>query len=230
MPSDLRVFVPLAIRVTIDGLVPRMEAVAGAALTCSFDLNPAIPDRISAGEGYDVGLTNPRYARALISDGLAAAASHRAFGRVPLAVGRAAGRADADRKDLGEIRAVLIAAESIAYTGAGTSGRIFLDALERMGLSKSVLPRSRAMRGGEPVASVASGEVELAIAPLTTILSSPGIVPTAVFPDDLGVHIDMSIFSSASPRRGAAALLEFLTAPELDAELAAAGIRRFDLD
>ena len=78
----------------------------GISVTQMIDLNPSIPARILAGEAYDVGLTNPHYARALIASGHAEGASHRAFGRVPLAVGRKTGSADAIRKDVQEIEAL----------------------------------------------------------------------------------------------------------------------------
>ncbi|WP_165978862.1 ABC transporter substrate-binding protein [Antarcticimicrobium luteum] len=211
-------------------LIPRIETAIGLSISPMIDLNPAIPQRISAGEEYDIGLTNPHYARELIAGGHADGASHRAFGRVPLAVGRKAGPETAILGGEQEIKALLRAARSIGYTGTGTSGRTYLDVVERLGLTGVVLPRSRAMGGGEPVASVAAGDTDLAIAPLSTILSTPGLVPAAVFPDKLGTHIDMSIFFSATPRSGAAAAFGFLSASDLDDELRAAGILRFELD
>ncbi len=230
MPNELRIFVPIAIRAIMNSLISRIEATAGISVTQMIDLNPAISERISAGEAYDIGLTNPHYAKALIAAGQADGAYHRAFGRVPLAVGRKAGSEGAIRKDLHEIEALFCAAESIAYTGAGTSGRTYLDVMERLGLTKAALPKSLAMEGGGPVASVARGQTELAVAPLTTVLSTPGVVLAAVFPGSLKVHIDISIFFSPDPRSGAVAALEFLTASKLDDELAAAGVRRFELD
>ena len=229
MSNSLRIFVPVAIRASINGLVPRMEAAAGASVVQVIDLNPVIPERISAGEAYDIGMTNPVYAKALIATGYAAAASHRAFGRVPLAVGRKAGLDGAIREDVQAIKALFSNSNSIGYTGSGTSGRTYLDVVERLDLGTAVLAKSRAMGGGEPVASVAAGETELAVAPLTTILATPGIIPAAVFPEELGTHIDMSVFLSTEPRFGAALALDFLTAGELDDELAAAGILRFEL-
>ena len=214
----------------MNSLVPRMEAAARVSVTQLIDLNPAIPERISAGEAYDIGLTNPRYAKALIAAGHADDASHRAFGRVPLAVGRKSGPGGAISKDVEGIKALLGGAESIAYTGAGTSGRTYLNAMEWLGLKNAVITKSRAMGGGEPVASVAAGETELAVAPLTTVLSTPGVVPAAVFPEKLGTHIEMSVFLSTTPQTGAATALAFLTASELDDELAAAGVLRFQLD
>ena len=230
MTAELRIFVPVAIRAIMSNLLPRLEAVAGARVTQMIDLNPAIPERISAGEAFDVALTNPIYARALIEAGLADGNSHRSFGRVPLAVGRKAGGEGAATRSIPEIKALFREADSVAYTGAGTSGRTYLEVMKRLGLTDAVIAKSRVMDGGAPVRSVAAGQTELAVAPLTTILSTKGIVPAAVFPEELGSHIDMSVFLGPSPRTGAALALEFLTSGELDAELASAGLVRFDLD
>ncbi|MGX9352212.1 substrate-binding domain-containing protein [Shimia sp. W99] len=230
MPSELRIFVPVAIRAIMNNLVPRLETATGASVIQLVDLNPVIPERISAGEAYDIGLTNPPYAKGLIETGNAEAASHRAFGRVPLAIGRKEKIAGSIGKDVETIKALLHEADSIAYTSAGTSGRTYLDVIERLDLNTALLPKSLAMGGGEPVASVAAGQVELAVAPLTTVLATPGVVPAAILPEELGTHIDMSIFLSRTSQASAASTLEFLTGRELDDELAAAGVLRFELD
>ena len=128
-----------------------------------------------------------------------------------------------------DIRALLGAAGSIAYTGAGTSGRTYLDILRRLGLDRGLRDKSLPMGAGEPVAAVAAGDVVLAIAPLTTVLASPGVEPAAVFPDALGAHIDMSVFCRADPLPGATEVLDLLTGAGLDPDLSAAGLARFSL-
>ncbi len=229
MPTTLRMFIPTAIRAVMEHLTPRVEAATGVRLIQEVELNPLIPERLRAGERYDIGLTNPPYAKALIDDGFADGGSHRAFGRVSLAVarkGRTHGQMIADSHG---IEVLLSSAKSIAYTGAGTSGRTYLDVMERMGLTDSVLPQSHAMTGGVPAASVATGEYELAIAPLTTVIATPGVVPVAVFPEHLGTQIDMSIFRNAASPNIASEVIEFLTDHDLDDKLAVAGIARFEL-
>lgn len=227
--SELRIFVPVAIRALVDRLASRIKTGAGISLCPLIDLNPAIPERIRAGEEFDIAITNPPYAESLFAAGLADRASHRAFGRVPLAIGRFAGVEGKIAGSTEEISALFHQANSIAYTGAGTSGRTFLDTMVRLGLTEVVMSKARAMSGGEPVNSVRAGAVDLAVAPLTTVLSTSGIVPAAIFPDELGAHIDMSIFLSRTPRGAAAEVLELLTAKDLDAELAEAGVWRFKL-
>jgi len=230
MAGELRTFVPLAIRTVMERLQSRLEAAAGQALVPFVDLNPAIAKRIAAGEAFDIGLTNPQYVEELIAAGRVDRASHRPFGRVPLAIGRRAGANAPVLTGTADIAALLRGAKSIGYTGAGTSGQTYLEAMERLRLWDAVAAVSRPMGAGEAVASVEAGATELAVAPLTSILASPGIVPAAVFPDALRAHIDISVFLSPSPDVGATAVLAFLTATELDAELAAAGVMRFAFD
>jgi hypothetical protein len=169
----LRIFVPVAIRAIFMRLSPRLEAAAGRALAPVFDLNPAIPERILAGEAYDIGLTNPPYVDALVAAGRADGASQRPFGRIPLATGRRAGMEAPVLTDAAGVAALLRGAESIAYTGEGTSGRTYLDAMARLGLAEAVAPKSRPMGAGGPVAAVAAGETELAVGPLTVIEIDP---------------------------------------------------------
>jgi hypothetical protein len=229
MQTTLRMFVPAAIRAVMDRLAPRVEAEAGVRLVQEVELNPVIPERIRAGEPYDIALTNPHYATALVEEGLANGGSHRAFGRVSLAVALKGGAQGRMMTDLQGIEALLRGAKSIAYTGAGTSGHTYLDVLERMGLTDAVLPKSHAMAGGVPAVSVATGEHELAIAPLTTVIATPGVVPAAVFPEHLGTHIDMSVFLNSAASITAAKVIDILTGHDLDDELTAAGIARFEL-
>lgn len=229
MSNELRIFVPVAIRALMGRLLPRLTDVCGRPVEVLIDLNPAIPERIAAGEAYDIALTNPPYVPSLISAALANAGTWRAFGRVPLAVGCREGLRRPVGKTPREIADLFRKAESIAYTASGTSGQNYLDVLDRFGLPDTIARKSHPMGGGEPVASVAARRIELAVAPLTTILSTPGLATAAIFPDEFDAHIDMCIFLSPECGDGAAGGLDFLTSPDLDGELAAAGVTRFEL-
>lgn len=88
MTRPLHIFVPAAVRAIFERLAPRLETAAGAPVTRTIDLNPAIAKRIATGEPFDVALTNPPYIEDLLRAGLAS--NHRPFGRIPLAIGHAA--------------------------------------------------------------------------------------------------------------------------------------------
>jgi hypothetical protein len=211
-------------------LAPRLGVVSGRRTELVIDLNPAIADRIAAGEHFDVGLTNPHFVQTLITAGRIDRVSHRPFGRVPLAIGCREGAAPGLVTTVEAIRSLITSAKSIGYTGAGTSGHTYLDVVERLGLSHTALPKSRPMDAGGPVAAVAKGEVEFCVVPLTTVRSAPGVAPVAIFPSELRADIDISVFLSPAPAEGASTILEFLTSGEIDPDLEAAGLIRFAVD
>jgi len=138
----------------------------------AIDLDPLIPDRIAAAEGYGIALTNPPHAQPLRGRH-ADEASHRAFGRLPLAIGRKASMGAEVITGIDEIAGLLPGVEGIAYTGPGTSGKTYLAALDRLGLGQAVERQSHPMTGSGPMASVLAGESELAVQPLTSILPRP---------------------------------------------------------
>lgn len=224
--DGLRIFVPVAIHALFARLAPRLEAAAGRGLTSTIDLNPAVAQRILAGEPYDIGLTNPHHVAELVAAGLVDGATHRPFGRTRLAIARRAPGDGSILTDVSDIAALLLAAGSIAYTGAGTSGTTFLAAMARLGLSDAMAPKGRPMAGARPVVAVAAGEAELAVGPLSAIISSTGVAVAAILPDAVGASIDISAFLPPRHAAGAAEVLDLLTDPALDTELASFGIER----
>jgi Bacterial extracellular solute-binding protein len=225
--SGITIFCPVAVRSLMAELRPRLESKLDTPLLVEIDLNPSIADRIAAGETFDVGLTNPHYVPELIELGRVDADSHRPFGRVPLAIARRAAEMGPIACDLGGIVALIQDAKSIGYTGAGTSGKVFLEVLERLGLSDQAANKSIAMAAGEPTTAVAAGEIELGVAPLTTVLSAEGVSPAAIFPHELGADIDISVFLPPKATRNAAKALGFLTSSEIDRDLSSRGLMRF---
>ncbi|TJX00949.1 MAG: molybdate ABC transporter substrate-binding protein, partial [Mesorhizobium sp.] len=82
--------------------------------------------------------------------------------------------------------------------------------------------------GGQTATSVARGEAELAVVPVTSILAAaPDVILIGPFPVQLKSHIDFDLAISAATNTDAARrLLNFLSSPELDKPLAATGIER----
>ncbi|SDZ22005.1 hypothetical protein SAMN05444004_1084 [Jannaschia faecimaris] len=108
----------------------------------------------------------------MIDGGYAVGATHQPFDRMPFAVRREAGVESAFRSDPLEIAGLLQAAESIAFTGAGTSGHILLGTPERFGVADAINSKSRFIFRGVPVQLVVAGEANLVIASLATVLAT----------------------------------------------------------
>ena len=76
-------------------------------------------------------------------------------------------------------------------------------------------------------AAVAAGEVEIAIAPITTIIAAgPEVKIAGILPSSAEIEFDIAIGSLVQNRAPAEAFLQFLRSPRIDALIAAKGIRR----
>lgn len=227
-PTPVRLLGALAIKSQLYALIERFEASRGARVASTFDLNPRVAQRILQGEAFDVGMTNPVYVGQLVHLGKVAGDTHVPFGRIPLAIAIRDGYAGQATKSLDDICSLLRQAKSITYTADGTSGKTFRNVMSRIGVWTEIAPRTQPMGAGQPVRAVAAGAADLAVAPLTTIIAAPGVVPVATFPPDLQADIEISMFLSSEAENDAPArqLLRFLSEPALDADLASNGIIR----
>lgn len=221
----------VAVHAEIEELLPRFKRQQGVDVEVNYDVNPAVARRVVDGEAFDVGLTNPWYVDEMFSLGRITPDIHVPFGRVPLAIGTAGPPPTQIVSSHEAVRALLLNASSIAYTSIGTSGKRFLKALEIMDLQDRIHDRLRPMGAGEPPIAAAEGQVQYAIAPLSRIIAAPGVAPIAIFPSELGLNIDMSMFIHVSTKHPETAmqLIRFLSDPALDAYLQSHGISRYEL-
>lgn len=220
----------VAVHAEIEDLVPQFERQHGTKVQVNYDVNPAVAKRVMDGEDFDVGLTNPWYVDAMISLGRVVPDIHVPIGRVPLTIGATGPVADEIASSYESVRALLLNADSIAYTSTGTSGKTFLRAIKMMDLHDQIHDRLHPMGAGEPPIAAAKGEVQYAIAPLSRIIAAPGVAPVAIFPPELGLDIDMSMFVHRSRRHEMALpLIQFLSDPKLDGYLRSHGVYRYEL-
>lgn len=220
----------VAVHAEIEELVPQFTRRHGIAVDVHYDVNPAVAKRVMAGEDFDVGLNNPWYVEEMIKGGLVIPDIHIPFGRVPLTIGVAGPEPEEIASSQEAVRKLLLSADSIAYTSTGTSGKTFLRAIEMMGLQDRIRDRLRPMGAGEPPIAAAKGQVQYAVSPLSRIIAAAGIAPAAIFPPELGLDIDMSMFVHRNSRPGPALqLIQFLADPGLDTYLRSHGVHRYEL-
>lgn len=220
----------VAVHAEIENLIPQFTRRHGIEVQVNYDVNPAVAERVMAGEHFDVGLNNPWYVEEMIKHGLVVPDIHVPFGRSPLTIGAAGSEPQEILSSQQAVRNLLLNADSIAYTSIGTSGKTFLRAIENMGLQDELRDRLRPMGAGEPPIAAAKGEVQYAIAPLSRIVAAPGVVPVATFASELGLDIDMSMFVHRNGRaEQAMQLIRFLSAPEFDDYLRSHGVHRYKM-
>ncbi|MBF9061041.1 solute-binding protein [Rhodobacterales bacterium HKCCSP123] len=219
---------PVALRAVLSDLVDAYRAETGDGVETRIVLNPEVPRLIAEGFAFDVGITNPWYVPDLVAAGHVDGGSHTALGRVPLALA-VAGHGGGCATDRAAIADCLLGARDIAFTGEGTSGRIFREMAAQLGVLDRIEDRLRPMGAGEPIRAVASGRCAMAAAPLTVVRATDGVQAAAICPAELGTDIEMSVFLAARRSEGAARLLSYLADPARDAALSMAGVERFTL-
>ena len=169
---------------------------------------------IEAGVSFDLVITNPNLIEDLATSSKVLAGSQVPFGRISMGVAAKAGSRTLSINSLEEFEHALKSAKSIAYACEGTSGGYFSSLLERMGLTAEVKPKLVPISGGQTATSVARGEAELAVVPITSILAAaPEIILVGPFPSQLQSHIDFDLAISAvsTNARAARRLSDFFT-------------------
>jgi molybdate transport system substrate-binding protein len=229
MADEVRLFAAIAVRPAILPMLPGFEAASKLAVSATWELNPAVKSRIEAGAPFDVVVTNPDLVRDLVASGKVLEGSEVPFGRISMGVAARAGSSlpAIDTRD--GFERLLTGARSVAYASEGTSGRHFSALLARLGIGDVVGPRLVPVPGGQTATSVVRGEAELAVVPVTSILAAgPEVMLVGAFPAELQSYIDfdVGIAAHAAGSRAARRMSEFLTSPEIDETLAAAGVER----
>lgn len=227
--ADVRVMCAIAVRAAMTDLASMFEAETSGRLHLVYDTNPAIARRIQNGEPFDVTIINPHLIEGLAGSGLVEAASQVSFGRSPMGIAVRAGSPPAEVATKAEFVRFILDAKSIGYSGDGTSGRRFIQLLERIDILAPVHSKLRPLAGGMAGTAVVAGEVEIAIAPITTVIAAgPEVKIAGILPGsaETVIEFDIAIGSLVQNRAAAEAFIQFLRSPSIDALIAAKGIER----
>src|SRR5262249_26785667 len=156
-------------------------------------LAAAFKQQIDAGETFDVAILTPPPMDDAIKQGRIVADTRTVIARAGIGV---AIRAGAARPDLGGAEAfkrALLSAKSIGYAKAGASGVYFAGLVQRLGIAEAIAAKSKVMGTGDEVAeAVAHGEVEMAVLPISEILSVRGIEVAGPFPAEVQSYVVMT--------------------------------------
>jgi molybdate transport system substrate-binding protein len=137
-----------------------------------------------------------------------------------------AGAPRPDISTLAALQATLLAAPSIAYSGAGASGLFFAGLLERLGIAEAVNAKATIIPQGFTAALAARGEVALAIQQISELMAVEGVDILGKLPPEAntGAIFSAGLFAGAEP--AAAAALDWLAAAMDAPTLAAGGLER----
>jgi molybdate transport system substrate-binding protein len=218
----MRVMSTLAVAVVLRGLTPR----APVAMDVEFDPTMRLLKRIEAGERADIAILTDAGVEGLMAQGVLVPGSRRDLALSHIGMAVKAGAARPDISTLAALQATLLAAPSIAYSGAGASGLFFAGLLERLGIAEAVNAKATIIPQGFTAALAARGEVALAIQQISELMAVEGVDILGKLPPEAntGAVFSAGLFTGADPT--AAAALDWLAAAMDAPTLAAGGLER----
>jgi len=218
----MRVMSTLAVAVVLRGLTPR----APVAMDVEFDPTMRLLKRIEAGERADIAILTDAGVEGLMAQGVLVPGSRRDLALSHIGMAAKAGAPRPDISTLAALQATLLAAPSIAYSGAGASGLFFAGLLERLGIAEAVNAKATIIPQGFTAALAARGEVALAIQQISELMAVEGVDILGKLPPEAntGAIFSAGLFAGANPT--AAAALDWLAAAMDAPTLAAGGLER----
>jgi molybdate transport system substrate-binding protein len=214
--ADIHVLCSNGIRAVIEELRPRFEQQTGNRVLLTYEPSTQLRKRIDAGEAFDLTILTTTLIDEEIGAGHLAAGSKTLLARSGLGVSI---RAGAKKPNVGTVNAfknALLNAESITYATQGASAAPFEVLVARLGLTSQLKPKYNLRPTAAEVGdAVASGVVELGIAPVSEILPVRGVELVGPFPKEIQTYVEMTgaVSATAKEKDEAAKLLAFLIAP-----------------
>jgi len=226
MQNTIRLLSTLALMGAVRSLAGRYEAKAGVRIDADFAPTLGLLERLRNGEAADVVILTREGLDGLKANGSVVAESSVDLARsfVGLAV-----KAGADHPDIATepaLRATLLGARAVAYSGLGASGIFFAQLIERMGIASEINARARIIPQGFTAERLLSGEADLAVQQISELKLVAGIEIIGAIP----LHLQSpAVFSagrlavSKNPQQ-ADRLLKFLASPEAAPALRESGL------
>jgi molybdate transport system substrate-binding protein len=211
--ADLSLTASNAINVVLDELVPQFERANGLKVTMRLGVASFLRKEIEGGAPFDVTILVGSLDR-LVKDGKIVAGTPVALGRSGYGLAVRAGAPKPDISTSEAFTRAMLNATSVGYTEGGGSGTYFVNLLSKLGIAEAMKPKLRP--GTNTQAAVARGEIEMTVTGIVPILRSKGVDLAGPLPPDLQSYsiFTAGISTKTREKDAAAALLQFLAAPE----------------
>jgi molybdate transport system substrate-binding protein len=214
--AEIKVLCSTGLKAVMEELVPQFERTTRHKVIIKFGLASALKQQIEAGEAFDIAVLTPPLIDEVIKQGKIAADTRTSIARSGLAIAIRAGARKPDISTVEAFKRALLAAKSITYAKEGASGVAFAALIQRLAIAENLKSKTKLAVTGEEVGeSVARGDAEFGVLPVSEILPVRGAELLGAFPTEVQSYIVMVAGVSASAKQGSAArdLIKFLTAP-----------------
>jgi molybdate transport system substrate-binding protein len=226
MQNTVRMLSTLALMGAVRSLAGRYEAEAGARIDAEFAPTLGLLDRLRDGEAADVVILTREGLDGLATKGSVVAESCVDLARSFVGLAVKAGADHPATSTESALRATLLGARSVAYSGLGASGIFFAQLIERMGIASEINARARIIPQGFTAERLVSGEADLAVQQISELKLVAGIEIVGPIPLHLQSPAVFSAGRLATSKNAVHAdrLLKFLASPEAAPALRESGL------
>jgi molybdate transport system substrate-binding protein len=225
--AALRVLSSNGIKAALERLVPDAERALGRPIAIRFSSSAAHKQSIDKGAAFDLAILTPELIEELIRAGTVRRGTRQDLASIDLAVGARAGSPRVDISTPDAIKRRLLAAKSLTWTEGGAASAANLAMLDALGIRHELASRIVVQRvPGVASETVARGENELVLLPLSEIQGVPGVAVLGLLPSQFQRPVVMTagIAARAHAPGAAADLVAFLRRATAARVLEAAGM------
>jgi molybdate transport system substrate-binding protein len=226
MTRPIHVFSTRAVQGALQGLISAFERGAGAQVAVDLGPTNAMLTRIKGGERADIAILTREGVDELVQAGILDGAS--SVDLVRSVVGLAV-KAGAPKPDIGTaeaLKATLLAAHSICYSGLGASGGLFGKLIKQLGIAEAVNAKATIIPAGLTGELAARGEVQMAVQQVSELRAVPGIDVVGPLPATLQTPtvFAAAMFVGSADAELARAFLQALASAEAATAFRAVGL------
>jgi molybdate transport system substrate-binding protein len=225
--TEIRVLCSNGLRAAMEKLLPDYERAIARRIKVEYGASANFKRSIEAGQPFDLAILTPQLIEDLIKQGKIAAGTAVDIATTGIGVAVRAGSAKPDVSTPEAMKQTLLKAKSIGYVKEGASAAAIVSMLNHLGIDNAVKDKIVFQPGAGPsMASVASGQTDLAFALISEIVPAPGVQLAGSFPTEFQKSIGMSAGVASSTRNRAAVdkIVKSLTSAEASLTIKATGL------
>jgi molybdate transport system substrate-binding protein len=229
--SPLRVICSNGIKGALDKLQADAEHAVGRPIAIQYGASAVLKRDIAAGTAFDLAILTPGVIGELVKSGKIGAGSETDLAKANLGVGIKSGAPKADISTPEGIRKRLLAAKSITYAKEGAANAAIGRMLAKLGIVNQINAKTVFQSaGGKAEEMVAAGQNELVFAPVSELVTVPGVEVLGLFPKEFQDPLIETAGLSAKAANGdaARAFVKFLTSPAAASAIKASGMEAIE--
>lgn len=225
--GPLRVICSNGIKGAVDKLKADAERAIGRPIAIQFGASAVLKRTIESGEAFDLAILTPGVIGELAKSGRIAAGSEKDLAKANLGIGIKSGAPKVDISTPDGIKKRLLAAKSVTYAKEGAANAAIESMLAKLGIADQVNAKTVFQTaGGKAEEMVASGENELVFAPVSELVTVPGVDVLGLFPEKFQNPLIMTagLSSKAANADAAKAFVKYLTSSAAVPAIKASGM------